>query len=444
MTQTTLPESTPAQRRKSSLMRRAWIVTGLLVVFMLVNNADKTVIAFGGVQIQKDLGLSPEQFGVVQSGFYWLFAAGALFFGWLSSRVSIRWLLAGLMLMWVATMIPLLGTVGFGVLLTCRIILGFAEGPAFALSNHAVHSWFPAEKRALAGGVVSAGASVGTLLAAPFLSWMIVTWNWHAAFYVLIGLGLVWTLAWLLMGKGAPDATEQNASAKVLEAVDAPYRLILKTGTVIGITLVTFCSYWSTTLKVAWLPVYLTDGLGYDTLTTGRLVMLPYGLAAVGAIAAGWTSNRLIARGVSRRIARGYLAAGLVASAGVCMAAFTVLSTGVVQIALVSLAFSLNTAAYGVAMSAVADVAPANKRGMVLGGLGAVASISGMIAPLLLGFTVGGAADKVSGYGTGFVISGALMVVGSAIAVFLVDPDRDITLIRKRVGAVGDKVEVTA
>jgi MFS family permease len=414
-------------------MRRAWIITALLVVFMLVNFADKSVIAFAGVQIQKDLGLTPQQFGMVQSSFFWLFAAGALFFGWLSSRVSIRWLLAGLMLLWVATMVPLLGTVSFGVLVACRLVLGFAEGPAFALANHAVHSWFPPEKRALPSSFVTAGSSLGVLIAAPVLTWIIVRWDWHAAFYLLIAVGLVWVVAWIFLGRGAPGETAETARAAVVDTVDAPYRTILRTGTVIGIALLMFCSYWSTTLKVSWLPVYLEDGLGYDTLTTGRLVMLPYGLAAAGAIGAGWFSNRLVSRGVSRKVARGYLSAGLIAGSGLAMVGFTVTSAGPLQILLVSLAFSLNTAAYGVAMTAIADVVQSRKRGMVLGGLGAVSSISGMIAPLVLGFSVGRAADKISGYGTGFLISGILMIAGSAIAVFLVNPERDISLIRRRV-----------
>jgi len=434
MTQVSTPTTAASRRTRSALTRRAWMITGLLVVFMLINFADKSVIAFAGVQIQKDLGLTPQQFGMIQSSFFWLFAAGALFFGWLSSKVRIRWLLAGLMLLWVATMVPLTGTVTFGVLVACRLVLGFAEGPAFALANHAVHSWFPPEKRALPSSFVTAGSSLGVLIAAPVLTWIIVRWDWHAAFYLLITVGLVWVVAWILLGRGAPGeaAESAQATATVVDTVDAPYRTILRTGTVIGIALLMFCSYWSTTLKVSWLPVYLEDGLGYDTLTTGRLVMLPYGLAAVGAIAAGWFSNRLVSRGVSRKVARGYLSAGLIAGAGITMVGFTIVSAGPVQILLVSLAFSLNTAAYGVALTAIADVVQSRKRGMVLGGLGAVSSISGMVAPLVLGFSVGRAADKVSGYGTGFLISGILMIVGSAIAVFLVNPERDITLIRRR------------
>ena len=60
------------------------------------------------------------------------------------------------------------------------------ELAAYALATHVVHSWFPPEKRALPAGVVSAGSSVGPLIAAPVLTLVIATWDWHAAFLVLI------------------------------------------------------------------------------------------------------------------------------------------------------------------------------------------------------------------------------------------------------------------
>ncbi|MGW5148892.1 hypothetical protein [Rhodococcus koreensis] len=78
MTQVSTPTTAASRRTRSALTRRAWMITGLLVVFMLINFADKSVIAFAGVQIQKDLGLTPQQFGLIQSSFFWLFAAGAL------------------------------------------------------------------------------------------------------------------------------------------------------------------------------------------------------------------------------------------------------------------------------------------------------------------------------------------------------------------------------
>ncbi|MGW5147742.1 MFS transporter [Rhodococcus koreensis] len=402
---------------------RAWTVTALLFAFLVLNFADKAVLGFAGLHIQRDLGITPQQFGLVQSAFFWLFAVGAIVLGALSSRIGVRWLLAVLMLIWIVTMVPLLGPVSFGVLLACRIVLGFAEGPAYALATHSVHAWFSPEKRALPGGIVTAGASVGPLLAAPVLTWVIVTWSWHAAFGVLIVLGGAWAVVWLIFGKNAPSHTA--AADGTVELADASYRTLLTTGTVVGIALLTFFSYWSTTLKVAWLPVYLSDGLGYDTITAGRLIMLPYAFAAAGAIGAGFLSNRLTVRGVSRRVSRGFLAGGLIVAAGVSMVAFTLLSAGLPQMVFITLAFSLNTAAYAVAFTAIADIVHPSKRGPILGFLVAFYSMAGVLAPLVLGYFVGNASDKVTGYGHGFALTGILMTLGGAAATFLVRPEHD-------------------
>jgi len=403
---------------------------------MLLNFADKAVLGFAGVHIMKDLGLTPQQFGMVQSAFFWLFAVGAIVIGALTSKINVRWLLSAVMLVWIVTMLPLLGPVSLIVLLACRIMLGFAEGPAFALATHVVHSWFPPERRALPAGVVAAGASIGPLIAAPTLTWVIVTWSWHAAFGVLIAAGLVWSIAWLLLGKDAPESvTARNPETTAADDLpaEAPYRVLLTTGTIVGIALLTFFSYWSTTLKISWLPLFLSDGLGYDTITAGRLITLPYAVAAVASISAGLLSNTLTARGVSRRITRGYLTGGLVVAAGVSMFLFTTIGTGPLQMVLITLAFSLNTAAYAVAFVAVGDLVHPKQRGTILGCLVAFYSMAGVIAPLLLGHFVGDAADKASGYGQGFAITGLLMVFGGLAATFLVRPDRDAVKICARV-----------
>lgn len=416
---------------------RAWTVTLLLLAFMLLNFADKAVLGFAGVHIMKDLGLTPQQFGLLQSAFFWLFAAGAIVVGALTAKINVRWLLAAVMLVWILTMLPLLGPVSFTVLLACRIVLGFAEGPAYALATHVVHSWFPPEKRALPAGIVTAGASIGPLVAAPVLTWVIVTWSWHAAFGVLIAAGAVWLVAWVLLGKDAPEQEllDEESAAEAEKALPphAPYRVLLTTGTVAGIGLLTFFAYWATTLKIAWLPLYLSDGLGYDTITAGRLITIPYAVAAVAAISSGLLSNWLTARGVSRRITRGYLTGGLVVAAGLSMYFFTTMATGLVQMVLITLAFSLNSAAYAVAFVAVGDLVNPKQRGTILGALVAFYSMAGVIAPLVLGHFVGQAADKATGYGQGFAITGILMAVGGLLAMFLVRPERDLIKITTRV-----------
>ncbi|WP_196810902.1 MFS transporter [Arthrobacter sp. 35W] len=426
---------------------RAWAITALLAIFLFINYADKSLLGLAGSQIKVDLGLTAAEYGIVQSAFYWLFAAGALILGALSSRVNLRWYLAILMLVWVATMVPLMGTIGFSALLVCRVILGFAVGPAYALANHSAQSLFPPEKRALASGVVTAGSSLGPLVMAPVLTWIIVEWSWHTAFGVLAVGGIIWALLWLIFGgsskvqrkakRGAAEAAEaagaaevEPAKAKANEPVNVPYRVLLGTTTIIGIALLNFFSYWSTSLKVAWLPVYLTEGLGYDTIAVGRLIALPFATAAVFSIAAGFFSNWLYKRGYSRQVSRGYLAGGLVAGAGLCMWAFTVVPQGIFQMALVTLAFSLNTASIGVGFTALGDLVHSKKRGGIMGGIVAISSLAGIVSPLFLGFTVGSGATVVEGYEQGFAVVGIMMVVGSVAATFFIRPDKDLAKIR--------------
>jgi MFS family permease len=37
----------------------------------------------------------------------------------------------------------MLGTIGLGTLIACRIILGAGEGPAYPVALHATYKWFP-------------------------------------------------------------------------------------------------------------------------------------------------------------------------------------------------------------------------------------------------------------------------------------------------------------
>lgn len=434
----------PAGRRPLGKMTpfRAWSITILLALFLFINYADKAVLGLAGSDIKVDLGLTAAQYGVVQSGFYWLFAIGALSLGTLSSRINLRWYLAILMLVWVATMVPLLGTIGFSALLICRVILGFAVGPAYALANHSAQSLFPAEKRALASGVVTAGSSLGPLVMAPILTWIIVQWDWHTAFGVIAAAGLVWAVLWLIFGgsskverKGGAGAAAAAKAAKAAKAKDdepanVPYRVLLGTATIIGIAALNFFSYWSTSLKVAWLPVYLADGLGYDTLAVGRLVALPFATAAVFSIAAGFFSNWLYKRGCSRQVSRGYLAGALVAGAGLSMWGFTVVPQGVFQMVLVILAFSLNTASIGVGFTALGDLVHSKKRGGIMGGIVAISSLAGILSPLFLGWTITAGATAVEGYEKGFAMVGIMMVAGAVVATFFIRPDKDLLKLR--------------
>lgn len=196
------------------IRRTGWIITIILMLFMFVNFADKVVVGIVGIELQHDLGISAAQFGLLQSVFFWPFAVGALVLGALGGRINAKWLLTGLVAVWVISLIPLTGlfSVSFVVILAARLLLGFAEGPAGALSQQIAHTWFVPKRRSLPSSVVIMGASLGPLIAAPVLTWVMQHFGWQATFYVLIGIGILWVVLWLLYGKEGPAA---NAAATV-------------------------------------------------------------------------------------------------------------------------------------------------------------------------------------------------------------------------------------
>ncbi|MBS0528038.1 MAG: MFS transporter, partial [Proteobacteria bacterium] len=102
----------------------AWAIVALLFLFMMINFADKVIIGLAGVPIMTELHLSPKQFGLVGSSFFFLFSVSAVVTGFIVNRVQSRWALMAMGLLWALTQFPMVGTVGMELLIACRIVLG--------------------------------------------------------------------------------------------------------------------------------------------------------------------------------------------------------------------------------------------------------------------------------------------------------------------------------
>ena len=85
---------------------RAWTVTVLLTLFMLINFLDKIALGLVAVPMMDELRLTPKQFGDIGSGFFWLFAIGGVFGGFLADRFKTRTLIVGMVLLWSVCQLP--------------------------------------------------------------------------------------------------------------------------------------------------------------------------------------------------------------------------------------------------------------------------------------------------------------------------------------------------
>jgi len=121
----------------------AWVIALLLFLFMLINFADKAVIGLAAVPIMNDLQLTPSQFGLVGSSFFFLYAVSGVVTGFVVNRIQTRWALLAMGLIWAVTQFPMAGSVGFTTLIACRVLLGAGEGPAYPVALHSAYKWFP-------------------------------------------------------------------------------------------------------------------------------------------------------------------------------------------------------------------------------------------------------------------------------------------------------------
>ena len=414
--------------------RQAWIIVGMLFLFMLINFADKAVLGLSAAPIMEELHLSHLQFGQVASSFFLFFSLAAILVGFVVNRVSSKRVLLIMALIWSVAQLPMLFLTGLPLLMANRVLLGAGEGPAYPVALHAAYKWFPNERRPFPSSLISLGGAVGTGLAAPLIAYIVITYSWHAAFGVLGMAGLIWALAWAAIGReGAVAANPHAGDAADPSSLPShvPYRRLLTCPSVVGAMALGFAAYWLLTLAVVWLPNYLTKGAGYSPSTTSWIVTLPAltQIVAVPAICA--FSQAMKRRGVSSRIARGVLTAGCVLLSGL-LTFLLPQTSGFLTILCVMVAFSVGSTVFSLGHVIVAEVTPPGQRGAMLGINNAVATLAGVFAPIVMGWVVDLGATPIDGFRMGFMVAGGVVAAGSLLGALIINPGADIARLAGR------------
>jgi MFS family permease len=402
--------------------RGAWTITFLLFLFMLVNFADKIVVGLAGVPIKADLNLEPEQFGLLGSSFFLLFSISAIVVGFIVNRVSARWVLVALATVWALAQFPMLGTVSFTTFLICRVILGAGEGPAFAVAIHAIYKWFPDEKRTFPTAILSQGSAFGVILAVPALNWVIVNYSWHYAFGALGVVGLMWVVAWLILGKEGP-LVQTVAQAEADPRV--PYFQLLTSRTFIGCCAATFGAYWALSLGLTWFTPFIVEGLGFSQTDAGWISILPWIFGATIVLLTGWVSQLLMARGVSTRVARGVLGSVPLIVGGLIIVSLHHVDGAGWRIALLVIGSGLCGSIYVVCPPMLGEFTPVSQRGAVLAIYGAIFTLAGILAPSVMGKVIQNAGGLLEGYMSGYIINGTIMIASGLLGLALLWPNTE-------------------
>jgi MFS family permease len=404
-------------------LKGAWGMTALLLLFMLINFADKVVVGLAAQPIIAELKLTPEQFGLLGSSFFFLFAVSAVIVGFITNRVQTRRTLLVMAIVWSLVQFPMLGTVTLEMLIACRIVLGAGEGPAGPVAMHSIYKWFPDPLRGVPTAIIAQGSALGVIIAVPALNWVIVNYSWHWAFGALGIVGLMWVVLWLAFGREGTLVDQPiNANGG---AEHVPYRYLLTCPTILATCCAGFASYWGLALGLTWFTSYMVDGLGYSQTVGGNLTILPWIFGMCVVLAGGWTSQRLKKGGMSSRRCRGMLAAATVTLGGCILPFVGSMPTPELKVAFLVVGAAIGSTIFVVTPMIVSELTPQPQRAAMLAITTSIITLAGVIAPLAMGAVIQHASSPVAGYEKSYVILGGLLLAGGIIGLLFIRPELD-------------------
>jgi MFS family permease len=411
-------------------LKGAWGMTALLFLFMLVNFADKTVLQLTAVPIMEELKLSYEQFGLLGSSFFFLFAVSAVAVGFIANRVPSKWTLLTMAVVWSLVQFPMVGIVNLEILMACRIVLGAGEGPAAPIATHAIYKWFPDSLRALPTAIIAQGSALGVIVAVPALNYIVIHYSWHWAFGALGIVGLLWAVLWLFLGR---EGTLVDAPVVAAGSGDerVPYRHLLTCPTILAACFAGFASYWGIALGLTWFTSYLRTGLGFSQQVGGNLSVLPWLFGFIVLMIGGFISQRMKSNGASSRASRGVLACATMVVGGCTLPFLQLMPTPGTKVALLVFGSAIGSTIYVVIPMIVSELTPQPQRAAMLAISTAIVTLSGAFGPFVMGWVIQHAATPLQGYELSFTILGVLLLAGGSVGLLFIQPEAD----RRRLAA---------
>lgn len=405
MAKSLAPES--ATTGDEALLRRRWLVLGLLFAITVINFIDRQTVSVLAPVLRQVLHLTNLQYGRIVAAFQFGMMTAELPMGALMDRWGVRIGLAGAVLWWSgATGAQALARTGTQLGLT-RFWMGTGEAGNFSGGLKVVSRLFANRERALAIGIFNSGSMIGATVAPPLIVFLLQHYGFRQAFLFAASLGLLWTPLWWFTYKDRPS--EANSLAKLSSR---PVLRLLQTREVWAVMLCRFFVgpvmqfYWY------WIPSYLFSERHLTMQEIGFIAWLPFVLGDAGGVAGGWTAAALQRRGLStyaiRRITMYGSGAFCVASVLVPLVHQTWLAYLCIGIAMMADNFlSANM------FAAVTDLFPEQEVGRVTGFTGVASGLSGLLFPLLTGLLV----DRGSYTPVFFLV--ALMPLAGTGALFL-------------------------
>ena len=264
-------------------------------------------VSTAGPLLMKEFGLSQVSMGRVFSAFllgYALFQvpAGALADKWGAPKILgiAAWFWVALTVIQSVTgwgPFQVSAGIALGIFMVSRLLLGISESPTFPGAAKGVAMWVQPQFRGRANGIVIGAVGLGSAIAPPLVSYVMVDYGWRAALIVSAIPALAIAVIWRLMKKktdalpniSIPLSAISETQVDVAKSESKTLRSTSFILLTISYTLQGYVGY----IFVSWFYIYLVQERHFGLLSGAWMSSLPWILSIISIPLGGYISDRL-------------------------------------------------------------------------------------------------------------------------------------------------------
>jgi ACS family tartrate transporter-like MFS transporter len=414
---------------EDALMRKVmWRIIPFIFVCYVISYLDRINVGFAALQMNKDLALTPSEFGL---------GAGLFFIGYfvceipsnlMLQRFGARRWIARIMVSWglISTLTAIVsGAFGFSA---ARLLLGMAEA-GFTPGVYLFFTyWFPGVWRARATAAFLVGIPIANMIGSP-ISGALLTfdglaglhgWQWlfimEGLPAILLGIACLFILsdgprdatwlspgekAWLAERLAQEQATlAERHGARLRDAFSARVFLF---------ALINFCGIVGSLGVGIWMP-QIVKGFGLSYVTTGFVAAIPYAIAAV--------VMTLWGRAAARSTGRIFYVTGALAIAAVALALSVVAGSALLAMIALTLTvcgiLAFQASYWALPSSFLTGRAAAAGLALIV----SIGNLGGFVGP----YVIGALRQQTQGFTIPLLSIAAVLLFGAIVMALVGDP----------------------
>ena len=398
-----------------------WWIAVLLMGVTVVNYLDRACLSVAAPTLKRELAMNEVDFSHIVMAFQITYLVMQPLSGRIIDWLNIRAGLALSILWWSLAQMLTAFAGGWQTFALFRGLLGVGEAGAFPGAAKTVAQWFRPRERTIATGILNVGAGFGAAIAPPLVVYLILHYNWQAAFVVTGAVGVLWVIVWRLLYRSPEDHPWMSPTElaylkegqEELVVDEEPqekgvWKVVLSRRDFWGVAIARFLSEPAWQFFTYWIPLYLVSARHMNLKEIGYFAWLPFVAGDLGCLFGGLLSPLFIRLRFSVLMAR-KLSASVCALLMVFAIFIGKAPTPAWAIVFFCIAAFAHQAMSSTLLTLPADLFPKRTVATANGLSGSVGGLGGMLFTMVVGIV----AMKI-GYGPLFTAIAFFDLLGSA------------------------------